>query len=89
MGKDPTTYEKCVSINEFEQKPVDKYEPLIQRTVLSKPKTVSVQEMMDARLEKKREKRTEKRTMLENKLVQNIKETNNLKNLNKKRKVSM
>ena len=72
MGKDPTTYEK----------------PLIQRTVLSKPKTVSVQEMMDARLEK-REKRTEKRTMLENKLVQNINETNNLKNLNKKRKVSV
>ena len=36
----------------FEQKPVQKYQPLIQRTVLSKPKTVLVQEMMDARLEK-------------------------------------
>ena len=45
------------------KKSIDKYQPLIQRTVLSKPKTVSIQEMMDARLEKKREKRAEKRTM--------------------------
>ena len=57
--------------------------------MLSKPKTVLVREMVDARLEKKREKRAEKRTMLKNKLAQNIKERNNFKNLNKKRKVSM
>ena len=80
MIKDPETYKKRVSINDFEEKPVDKYQPLIQRTVLFKPITVSVQEMMNARLEKKRENRSEKRTMLENKLAQNIKETNNLKN---------
>ena len=49
--------------------------------MLFKPITFSVQEMMDARLEKKRrENRGEKRTMLENKLAQNIKEANNLKN---------
>ena len=47
--------------------------------MLSKPKTVLVREMVDARLEKKREKRAEKRTMLENKLAQNIKEKTILK----------
>ena len=47
--------------------------------MLSKPKTVLVQEMVDARLEKKREKRAEKRTMLENKLAQNIKKETILK----------
>ena len=39
--------------------------------------------------QKKRKERNEKRTLLENQLPQNIKETNNLKNFNKKQKVSL
>ena len=44
---------------------------------------------MDAKAAEKRKERNEKRTLLENQLPQNIKETNNLKNFNKKRKVSL
>ena len=57
--------------------------------MLSNPKSVSVKEMMDATLEKKKRETRWKKNMLENKLAQNIKETNNFKNLNKKRRVSM
>ena len=57
--------------------------------ILSKPKAVSTKEMMDAKAAEKRKERNEKRTLLENQLPQNIKETNNLKNFNKKRKVSL
>ena len=84
------TYKKRSSVNEFERKPLNKYQLLIERTVLSKPKAILSKEMMDAKLEKKekeKEKYAEKRLLLENKLAQNIKETNNLKNLNKKRKM--
>ena len=90
MGKNSVTYRKRSSVNEFERKPLNKYQLLIQRTVLSKPKAILSKEMMDAKLEKKKkekEKYAEKRLLLENKLAQNIKETNNLKNLNKKRKM--
>ena len=45
--------------------------------------------MMDAKAAGKREERNEKRTLLENQLAQNIKETNNLKNFSKKRKISL
>ena len=86
-AKNPASYEKRVSINEFEQKLVDKYR--IQRVILSKPKAVSTKEMMDAKAAGKREERNEKRTLLENQLAQNIKETNNLKNFSKKRKISL
>ena len=55
------TYKKRSSVNEFEQKPLNKYQPLIQRTVLSKPKAILSKEMMDAKLEKKKKK---KRSML-------------------------
>ena len=86
-AKNSATYEKRVSINEFEQKPLDKYQ--IQRVILSKPKAVSAEEMMDAKAAEKRKDRNEKRALLENQLAQNIKETNNLKNFNKKQKVSL
>ena len=86
-AKNPATYEKRVSINEFEQKPLDEYQ--IQRVILSKPKAVSTKEMMDAKAAEKRKERNEKRALLENQLAQNIKETNNLESSNKKRKVSL
>ena len=55
------TYKKRSSVNEFERKPLNEYQLLIQRTVLSKPKAILSKEMMDAKLEKKKKK---KRSML-------------------------
>ena len=52
------TYKKRSSVNEFERKPLNKYQLLIQRTVLSKPKAILSKEMMDAKLEKKKKKRS-------------------------------
>ena len=57
--------------------------------ILSKPKAVSTKEMMDAKTAEKRKERNEKRVLLKNQLTQNIRETNNFKNFNKKRKVSL
>ena len=57
MGKNSVTYKKRSSVNEFERKPLNKYQLLIQRTVLSKPKAILSKEMMDAKLEKKKRKR--------------------------------
>ena len=54
--------------------------------ILSKSKAVSTKEMMDAKATEKRKERNEKRALLESQLAQNIKETNNLKTFNKKRK---
>ena len=46
-AKNPAPYEKRVGIDEFEQKPLDKYQ--IQRVILSKPKAVLTKEMIDAK----------------------------------------
>ena len=82
--KNPMSYEKRAKINKFEQKSVAKYQPLIQRTVISKPKNITTKEMMNVRIEKRKEKRTEKKLLFENKLAQNTEKTNKLKNINKK-----
>ena len=68
-GKNPMSYEKRAKINKFEQKSVAKYQPLIQRTVISKPKNITTKEMMNVRIEKRKEKQTEKKLLLENKLA--------------------
>ena len=44
---------------------------------------------MDDKTAEKRKERNEKRALLKNQLTQNIRETNNFKNFNKKRKVSL
>ena len=51
------TYKKRSSVNEFERKPLNEYQLLIQRTVLSKPKAILSKEMMNAKLEKKKKKK--------------------------------
>ena len=82
-GKNLPLHEKRPKINEFEQKPVEmKYQPQVERTVFSKPKSITKKELMNSRIEKKKEKK-----LLENKLAQNTDKANKLKNLNKKRKI--
>ena len=59
-----------------------KYQLHVERTVFSKPKSITKKELMNSRIEKKKEKK-----LLENKLAQNTDKANKLKNLNKKRKI--
>ena len=51
-----------------------KYQPQVERTVFSKPKSITKKELMNSRIEKKKEKK-----LLENKLAQNTKKRINCK----------
>ena len=93
------SYKQQTVINEFQQKPKEKkqqlfinefpeetkYHPMIQQTVLSKPKNNPRKAAMDARIAK----RKEKRIWLKHELPKNTGETNKLKNFNKKPKRSI
>ena len=76
-------------MNEFEQQPEEiRFVSSVQKKT-KKPKTVSTEAQMDARIAKRREKRKQKKAMLEANLVENTSEMNKLKNFAKKRKIAM
>ena len=54
-----------------------------------KPKAVSTEVQMDARIAKRRKKRKQKKATLGAKLVENTSEMNKFKNFAKKRKITM
>ena len=70
-------------MNEFPEE--TKYHLAIQQTVLYKPKNNPTKAVMDSRIAK----RKEKRIRLKHELAKNTKETNKLKNVNKKPKLSI
>ena len=88
-GKNPKTYEERETVSGFEQHPEEiKFVSSVQKKS-KKPKAVSTEAQMDARIAKRREKRKQKKAMLEAKLVENTSEINELRNFAKKRKIAM
>ena len=87
--KNPEIYEERETVNEFEQQPEEiKFVSSVQKKP-KKPKAVSIEAQMDARIAERRENRKCKKAMLEAKLVENTSEMNKFKNFAKKRKITM
>ena len=71
LRKNPETYEERETVNEFEQQPEEiKFVSSVQKKP-KKPKAVSTEVQMDARIAKRREKRKQKKAVLEAKVVEN------------------
>ena len=84
LGKKPETYEEREMVNEFEQQPEEiKFVSLVQKKT-KRPKAVSIEAQMGARIATRRRKTKQKKAMLETKLVENTSEMNKLKNFAKK-----